>query len=514
MAKPSAVIPQWAVTANFGSTNYPPKILSTDPTAAASMTTWITLVSAATAVAAPTDFGEILHPNAGAGTPWSLTANKEATGLAAFANTGFEPALPVKAESWNQWLANIWEYVDWLRLASSAADLDDHVVQTDATGATALAKILAGGTALADSAAVFTSNSAGACVSITDTIGQFALLVAGSSALAGIRTTQTGTGSAIEAILSGGSATGSALSGDAGPVGAFGVDGDGGTTGVGVRGVGGGTSGDGVVGDGNVAGHGVSGTGGGTTGAGVFGTSSTSASPGIQGTNTNTNGIGLEGSTVALATVSATAVRGITGTGNATAVKGDASAGDGYGVLAFADTTAPVSAPLRLVPQNADPSVGADGDISPNSTRDQLRAHIDGGWQGLWSTTEGLGFAHAEATAAATTSSGTYVNRVTLTMLGTSAIEPDGDYIVEWSCLVSNSGGSNPEILVRFTGPGAFSEFVNIKLPTIGDWHSVSFRKKFTYGGGSETWTLDWHSGIGAQVVDMKEASIVARGAY
>lgn len=340
MAKPSAVIPEWAQTANFGSTVYPAKILSTDPSAAPSMATFIAAVAVVTGVAAPIDFGEILHPNAGAGTPWSTTANKESTGLAAFANLGFEPSLPLKAESWNQWLANMWEYVDWLRLASSTADLDDHVVQTDVTGATALAKILAGGTALADSAAIFTSNSAGACVTIADTVGSFALSVTSGSTLAGLRTTQTGTGAAIEAILSGGSATGTALKGDAGSVGAFGVDGDGGTTGVGVRG-----------------------TGGSSSGAGVQGDSSHSASPGVVGTNSNAFGTAVSGTTAASADVTAVAVRGTTGTGNAVAVKADSSSGDGYALLAFAKTASPVSAALRIVPQTTDPSARANGDF-------------------------------------------------------------------------------------------------------------------------------------------------------
>jgi hypothetical protein len=126
-----------------------------------------------------------------------------------------------------------------------------------------------------------------------------------------------------------------------------GVLGFGGATGVGVQGQGGATSGLGgyfgaVAGNsaglgaqGNGSGPGITSTGGGSDGAGVFGTGGT------------TNGIGVYGQ----------------GTGAGAGVKGYTGTSTGYAVVAEADTTSPVRAAFRIVPQDAEPT-------GPNSVGD------------------------------------------------------------------------------------------------------------------------------------------------
>lgn len=138
------------------------------------------------------------------------------------------------------------------------------------------------------------------------------------------------------------------------------------------------------------------------------------------------------------------------------------------------------------------------------------------GTQRAWSTEGGLGYAQAESIGPNTTTLGTFVNEVTLTIDRAGAptgTDPNGDYIVEWCALISNSGAGNPEVVLRFVGPG-FSRQVNYKLPAIGDDVAVTFRKRFAYAGGLNTWTLDFHSSIAGQIVEISESSIVARGAY
>jgi len=148
-------------------------------------------------------------------------------------------------------------------------------------------------------------------------------------------------------------------------------------------------TGAGLEATGGATGRGVRGIGGGTSGEGVKGESST-VSAAILGESTNTAGTGIQGTTPAAATVNAIAVKATTGTGDATALKADSSAGDGYAAILQADATSPARAPLRMVPQDTDPSSSADGDITVHSGFDQVRAKLNALWHGLWSTPGGF----------------------------------------------------------------------------------------------------------------------------
>lgn len=347
MPKPTATLPEWATTGNYGATVYPPTVISTETTAATAMAAWIAAVSAATAVAAPSDFGEILHPSGGGPTPWSGQPNKEATGISAFANAGFEPAIPIKSENFNEYMNRIYQYANWAKLSTALADLDDHIVQTDATGKAAIAQVNFGGTAFAGSALTATSNASGAAATFADTVGNFAATFAASGSLATARFTNTGTGAAIEALLVG--SNGYALSADAGSAGAGAILADGGTSGSGVEAYGGSVTGYGGEFRSLSASPAVYGEG-----------SNNASSEGGQFAATHISATGLLGQTASAATTSANAVLG-QALGNGTAVKGVAV--DGYGVVAESDTTTPDRAALRVVPQDTDPANQATGDM-------------------------------------------------------------------------------------------------------------------------------------------------------
>jgi hypothetical protein len=130
----------------------------------------------------------------------------------------------------------------------------------------------------------------------------------------------------------------------------------GGATGPGGQFTAGGGNAAGAEGTGDGTGAGFDGTGG-AFGAGVRGTAGGPAADGgffdsdLSGT---TAGTGCTGR----------------GRGDATGVLGTAA--DGYGVVASSDTTSPTRSALRIVPQNADPTTLADGDVWVNSSTEEL----------------------------------------------------------------------------------------------------------------------------------------------
>ena len=185
----------------------------------------------------------------------------------------------------------------------------------------------------------------------------------------------------------------------------------------------------------------------------------------------------------------------------------------------------PIRGAISL-PERARASAPLNGDLwkTPGATgfsRGFLEWEDDGGSSSLtkgtqraWSSVGGLGYAHAESTGDTTDSTGVFVTKVTLTMDGTTATEPDGDYIVEWSALVRPFNGAIPDVEVKLTGPGGFSATLHMVSPLNNVRVPVSFKKKFTFAGGPDTWTLEFQTETGGQDVIISEASITCKGAY
>lgn len=152
------------------------------------------------------------------------------------------------------------------------------------------------------------------------------LTTAVASSTSGAAITATTTGANATAIVSTGNGSGSGLQGTGG-----------GTDGTGVRGIGGATNGKGVYGSGTGTGTGVLGNPGSAGGYGVWGdVPSGSGFAGVRGTSST----------------------------SATAIEADSSSGTGYALVVQGDTTSPVRAALRVVPQDAAPT-------GPNAVGDQ-----------------------------------------------------------------------------------------------------------------------------------------------
>lgn len=134
---------------------------------------------------------------------------------------------------------------------------------------------------------------------------------------------------------------------------AAGVDAAGGaTSGSAVKGLGGAPNGKGGEFTGDGTGSGAAATGGDASGPGLFGTGGAPNGPGAVGQGT--------------------------GTGSGGEFTGGAT---GYGIIAQADTTTPVRAALRLVPQDTDPSSPQKGDVYANSVDGTLRWYDGSEWK-------------------------------------------------------------------------------------------------------------------------------------
>lgn len=107
------------------------------------------------------------------------------------------------ASEFINWLFNvIGQWLGWLNSGSSAAGEDAHIVETDSTGQTNVAGVVAGGTAAAYRPIVATENSgaAGATIDATNNSNGFAVLGTVNGSGAAIRGVSTGAGPALEAI--------------------------------------------------------------------------------------------------------------------------------------------------------------------------------------------------------------------------------------------------------------------------------------------------------------------------
>jgi hypothetical protein len=119
-------------------------------------------------------------------------------------------------------------------------------------------------------------------------------------------------------------------------------------------------------------------------------------------TATATGADAIQCATAAAATSAAAAVRATAnGSGNAIV----ATAVDGYAATFQSDTTSPITAPTRWVPQNADPSSPLQGDLSFNSARGsggKFRVRTVAQHESVHSTAKGHVFAFGAAASGST----------------------------------------------------------------------------------------------------------------
>ncbi len=325
-------------------------------------------------------------------------------------------------------------WVAWVGEGSFAGAEDDHPVETDSDGNTALRQLnLLGHTTLAGPTLQVVSSNAGVAADIDSTNGSFALLVTSDAAgIAALRGLSTGTGPAVEGVALGTNNDGGEFSGTGT---GHGVVGDGGSSGNG-----------GLFTGGSAAGHGVVGIGDAGSSAGVRGEAEASAgSFAIEGIATQIDQSTIVGRTFAGATSSAIAIHGLAGN-DATGVHGDAA--DGYGVVAESDTTTPARAALRLVPQDADPTTTLNGDVYFDSNNNRLHWRADGFWREVWSSVNGYtnGFGR-DLTGGR--NSGAFATQLSVTLAAPNEPSTTGTVVIRVSGRFRNQAAALSTIQIR-----------------------------------------------------------------
>lgn len=313
-------------------------------------------------------------------------------------NQGYVPGDGIVAE-WENYLLNICgEWTVWLIGGSSLGAEDAHIVETNSSGATALAALdVTGGAATSTGIYAVGSLGAGPATGVT---GQGIAAGPGIDGLGG----NGGTSGAGDAFTGGFGVRGFSGTG-AGTAGVLGVGNSSGTHAGGLF-IGGSSGGRGLEATGVGTSSGALFTGGATNGAGLIA---------IAG---GTAGVGVSGQSNALGTTAGAGVLG-TATGDATGVS--ATATDGYGIVAQSDTTSPTRAALRIIPQNADPSTPAEGDFVYRSDLDELRIYQNSRYQSVWSTPDGRTFGSSSE------QSDTNNNAAAYTTLATATLSPPFD---------------------------------------------------------------------------------------
>ncbi len=177
---------------------------------------------APTAIATNANFSA--GPDIGTPTKVGITGAQQAD--------GFLPGQKLPGQNFNS-IENInFQWNDWVDAGTPAADLDDHIVETDATGETAVAALTVGGTAFGSQGLTVSGNAAGPAVGISNTNGNFGLTCSSDGALAAGNFTQTGTAPALRAFGLGtnnmglqaqGAGTGNGLEADGGSGGGAGA---------------------------------------------------------------------------------------------------------------------------------------------------------------------------------------------------------------------------------------------------------------------------------------------------
>lgn len=424
---------------------------------------------------------------------------------------GFVPATGIVAE-WNNYMffhTGDW-LTRWLDLGTSSDDLDAHIIETDASGGTAVASTSFGGTASASIPLIVNENSgfAAQAASFKHSTGTAGLFTSASPVEGTIWAINTGVGPAVHATALGTDNVGIEAAGiGTGTAGNF-VGGD---TGIGILGTGGATAGAGGQFLGTGTQPGVRGTGSATGGAGVLG---------IGGSN---NFGGLEGQTNATSSSSSAAVRGTVIGGAGSGVTGNASAGDGYGVIAVADATSPVSSALRISPQDDDPSVGADGDVLYNGMTNEFRVREDIRWMSLTAQENGFTRVISGLTTATNNNSAVWTTVTSITL--TSPYEPKhtGVVLIQAAGEFGSQAGTihtDFELRIQDTTSAAtvWSQTIDHPAAVAGSIYDRPWSIMASYALpaiGNRNFTLEFRrTGAGGTGIQARDASLYIHGVY
>ena len=327
---------------------------------------------------------------------------------------------------------------DWVELGTFNPDEDAHIIETDADGQANIARVNIPG------------HTSGASLSVENSNGNFAQTILQTSALAGLRVTQQGAGPAIEALNLG-------------------------------------------------TGPGLVATGG--TGVG--------ASTGVEANGGSLGGYGLEA--VGQAAWAGVRAEGVV----AEAVIADGGTG-APAIVCNGVVSSPFRAGLHLRPQSPASSF-ADGDVlkTPgiaSTSRGALTVYDNagapaagnavgaGGVQTMWSSSEGIGYALAEALANNTDTIGSFVQALGYTLDSSDPQTPPGDYILRWECEVLANGtlGGIQTVPIQVTvgaGPPIVVATDHHYQSSIGaGYKTLSGFVPVTLGGGLVPISLDFRT--------------------
>ena len=396
MPKPTDSVPDWASTANFPASVYP----ATYP------------------------WGDA-HPNAGDPTPWSGQPTRDSAGLAALAAQGTVPAEPNYSPSFNEFLARVADWAQWVEDGDDSGAANAHIVETDADGTISQLAAALGNSATATATLILDETAGGdRALQVTEVSGSD--VAANFQGTGTFETVSIGTSGAAAGLIVTSTYAGSALSSGRAIVGNAGGDGNA------------------IEGYADAEGYGLAGYGGTSTGAGVYGEGAASSSPGglFEGASGFANSYGVEGranhpdawGVWGLAdNLGSASGAGVVGQGqdDATGVRGLGD--DGYGVVAESDTTSPVRSSFRMVPQDAEPSSGAEGDMYTHNLQSPGIFAV-GAWRRMWMSTGGL--AHGYGNDGATPGSpgnagGTFTNVASCSLSEPQAPRKTGAVLIE-----------------------------------------------------------------------------------
>ncbi len=384
---------------------------------------------------------------------------------------GFIPGTGVNAE-WVNYLFNItgqW-LTDWLDLGSFVATLDAHLIETDALGNARIAALELGNTASGDLALLVQENSGatGAAAILSNNGGGFAINASVNGPLAVMRATATGSGDGIEVNHFG---SGGGINAQAGPAGSS----------AGIEAFGGGLGGSGgIFTGGGAGGHGAVGVGTGVNSAGgIFTAPGNSDEAPLQAFHS-------AGGPFQRGTLHLNPSGIPTGALDGDAWKDGGFSGFGRGRLQWWD-------------DDGAPGGGGAGE------------------QTAWSSENGLGFASFASLAVTNEAAGAFATKVSGSIgINISPGDPNGRYVVEYSCTVSLGAGSaaTARALVEFLDSTGVVGSEELDFAALFQPKTASFLHVVNFVAIEPLSIRFRRVGGGIDNVDCSNARIIARGAY
>jgi hypothetical protein len=211
---------------------------------------------------------------------------------------------------------------------------------------------------------------------------------------------------------------------------------------------------------------------------------------------------GLRAATAAAASTSAAAIRAVAqGSSDGVVI----TAADGYGATIQSDTTSPVRAAMRCVPQNADPSSPQQGDLLFNSSRNQWRTYTTQ-QVSFHNSAKGLVDGFAEAADSATINSG---DMATVTIVP----EQTGQVSIEATGVFSMPNATDTfQFILRDVTAGISIRTSTVSISAAGEAETHVLRAVYTLPSSASRSFAFQVNGNGGNVVTRTACVLSVRG--